>query len=130
MKGNALLPVQENDHIVLQNEDLAAAVKFPLQHKMTVELPPNIKLRLEVETTDINLNVSKHFGRLGESCTGETAGGDRSPRGAVDEGGVAKWVLEIQPLDGILKFDKRVSRFSSQKRDFRSSLFCFSLTKG
>jgi hypothetical protein len=113
MKSNALPPVKENNHVVLQNEDLAAIVKFPLQHKMTVELPPNIKLRLEVETTDTDLNIFEDVGRLSEPCTGETVDGDYSPRGVVDEVGVAKWASEIQPLDGMLEFNKRVSRFSS-----------------
>jgi hypothetical protein len=60
-------------------------MKFRLQHKITIELPSQIKLHLKVETTDDNSNVSEDVRRLGESCKGETAGYG-SPWGVVDEG--------------------------------------------
>jgi hypothetical protein len=76
LKGNVLISSQESCDVVSSNEALSATVELSPQHKMTVELPPNIKLRLDVETTDTNLSVSEDVGRLCESSAVEISGGD------------------------------------------------------
>jgi hypothetical protein len=126
MKVSALIHSQEIDDVVSSNESLSATVDLAPQHKMTVELPPNIKLRLDVETTDTNLIFSEDVGRSSESCAGEMSGSESSPRGAVDGGGDKKRLSEIERLDGMLKStDQRVSLSSSREEDLLSSLLCF-----
>jgi hypothetical protein len=79
---------------------------------MTLELPPNVKLCLDVDTTDNDFTVSESTGRMCESCAKEKSHGDCTPLPTIDGAKAGKSDSEIERLNGILKLtDQPVRRF-------------------
>jgi hypothetical protein len=87
MKGNATDLPQGGDSASLTPADACVRPR----HKMTVELPSNIKLRLDVETTDAAIYVS------------ERAGEQRAPGNCASTAGIHPLRKEVEVLNEIIE---------------------------